>query len=459
MSTILFLELAPDVILSIFACSDIFTVISIGRTCKYLSNLAFQKSVWLDLSPISSAGRYWNLVKRLIYGPDTWTPSDGGFMPEVSKEITLHPAIPNGREGLAGKNEAKLLQSGRYVFFNNWQVLECWSVTEDRLVWKHTSTIDSASVIAFAAEERVDRDSIILLICQRTFPQTGTRNNYVEIVELDVRKWTHTVLLIARSPHETYDHLFSKPAICGTLATVAITPVQDRFHIIDWKAQSSFILLCTPRSPSLISLTPQYIVLKPASTEGEDQLNFISNDVLRLGVVSTELNEPFVFTEVPESQIPKLFTYYVPPTSFSPKHSKPFGWETFEYMSVHESPLQRGTYRIWLYVSAKKPGTPLHPSAAALCSYDVAISPGHRPRWRSRPLVPTQRHMHYRGITYSGHAQVFRRKQQILPPALTAAGGEVDLGDNGVDDFVDVAAYSGALTYTTQQEIVIHYFR
>ncbi|KAJ6563335.1 hypothetical protein DFH09DRAFT_1158964 [Mycena vulgaris] len=474
-AAILFSALAPDVILSIFACCDIFTVVSIGRTCQYLHSLAFQKSVWLDLladlkrrlilesgtpdlSELST-DELINLVKRLLYGPDTWTPSDGGFTPEVSKEITLHPTIPNGPGVLDWENEAKLFQSGRYVLFNNWRVLECWSVVEDRLVWKHTSTIDSASVVAFAAEERHDLDSIILMICQRTFPQNGTRTNYVEIVELDVQKGTHDVLLICRAPDTDYDNPFSDPAICGALAIVASPG--DGFLIIDWKAKTSFVLKCTPDWRSLIALIPQHTIFKTVSPGGEYQLHLISDDVLRLGVASPELNEPVVFTEVLESQIPKLLTHRIAPSPLSPPVNGPLGWTLFEQMSARESPLRKGTYRIWFYMSKKKNHKSPDPFSTALCSYDITISRGNPPRWRERARAPALPQMYYRGITYSGHTQVFDahgvRNEQILPPALTAASGEVDLGDHG--DFVDVAAYSGALTYATPETIVILYFK
>ncbi|KAJ7259989.1 hypothetical protein B0H12DRAFT_1231925 [Mycena haematopus] len=105
-------DLAPDVVFSIFACSDISSVVSAGQTCRYLHNLAFDKSVWLglfdrlrrrflvdrnctpDLESLST-DEIIEVVRRLITGPQTWSPRELDCDPiaEVSTQITLHPTI------------------------------------------------------------------------------------------------------------------------------------------------------------------------------------------------------------------------------------------------------------------------------------------------------------------------------------------------------------------------------
>ncbi|KAJ6615360.1 hypothetical protein B0H10DRAFT_2220395 [Mycena sp. CBHHK59/15] len=90
-----------------------------------------------------------------------------------------------------------------------------------------------------------------------------------------------------------------------------------------------------------------------------------------------------------------------------------------------------------------------------------SIPPTHPRTVRTRTQAPALGQMLYRSIACSGHTQVFDaygvRNQQILPPALTCACGEVNLADCG--DYVDVAPYSGALTYATDTTVVILYFR
>ncbi|KAJ7669824.1 hypothetical protein DFH06DRAFT_156997 [Mycena polygramma] len=181
----LFSDLPADVVFSIFARCDIYTVVSVGQTCQYLHGLAFDKSVWLGLvdnlrrrsildrhctSSIESLStdQLIQIVKRLVNGPETWSPQSSGSMAEVQAKITLHPSIQTGLDRAYGGNVTKLLPSGRYVLFNTSLTLGCWNVAEDRLVWKHTSAIDSARVQEFAAG-REEGDSLVIMICLRTY--------------------------------------------------------------------------------------------------------------------------------------------------------------------------------------------------------------------------------------------------------------------------------------------------
>lgn len=66
--------------------------------------------------------------------------------------------------------------------------------------------------------------------------------SYVEIVDLNLRQYTHVVLRISVGPAEHC--LLKYPVIRGRLAAVDITPYLDKFLLVDWKAQSSFVLNC-----------------------------------------------------------------------------------------------------------------------------------------------------------------------------------------------------------------------
>ncbi|KAJ7463270.1 hypothetical protein FB451DRAFT_1562284 [Mycena latifolia] len=453
-----FLELAPDIILSIFAHCDISAVVSISQTCRYLHGLAFQKSVWLallddlkqrsildstdpdlrDLSTDELIAR----VKRLLTGPDTWMPSDAGFTPEISKRIILHPTIPHGPGILSWENEAKLFRGGRYVLFNNWRKLECWCVAEDRLVWKHVSALECSSVLAFAADESQEGDSLVVMVCQRTYPSTGPRKNYIEIIDLDLRKGTYNSLMTTVAPQTANDNPFSSTAICGTLACVEIISRQDRYLIIDWKMQTSFVLSGDRGVLSLIALIPRHIVLATVTDDENNYLYLVSTDDAMHchGSPLAGLAGPATAPSITVDDVPKLITHRIPT----------FGDPTVGhfFQQISYSP------------STKNPSS--HPVHAILYSFDLQIAAqGRPPRCRARPRVPALRQMLYRDITYSGHTQVFdaygARNEQILSPGIIDMRGEVDLMDCG--DLVDVAPYSGALTYATHRHIVILYFR
>ncbi|KAJ6472402.1 hypothetical protein C8R45DRAFT_411181 [Mycena sanguinolenta] len=191
MSALLFSDLAPDVIFSIFACSDISSVVS---TCRYLHTLAFEKIVWLGVldnlrrraildqncTPsleTLTTDEMIGAVRRLLTGPQTWSPQDpdSDSAPEVFKKITLHP-IGTAPGALDLGNRAKLLPSGRYILFHDCgSSLECWNVNDVKMVWRYTTAIEHAEVYEFAAEERDIESVITILICIRTYPHDGKR--------------------------------------------------------------------------------------------------------------------------------------------------------------------------------------------------------------------------------------------------------------------------------------------
>ncbi|KAJ6476857.1 hypothetical protein C8R45DRAFT_365885 [Mycena sanguinolenta] len=253
-------DLPVDVIFSIFASCrcDIASVVSVGQTCRYLHELGFEKSVWLvllghlrrrcildrnctpTLETLSTADII-EVVKRLLTGPQTWSPEKPNAVAELSRRITLHPSIT-----MDSFNVIKLLRSGRYVLFTNLFELECWSVADDNLVWRYTSIVDAEDIEVqeFTAEET--ETDVTIMVCIRTFPDNSDpRQNYVEVVNLNLRTGTHTSLLIARAPDSETDYPFSDPDICGALAVVCLSYVYlaDRQHmIVDWEKNSCLIV-------------------------------------------------------------------------------------------------------------------------------------------------------------------------------------------------------------------------
>ncbi|KAJ7463264.1 hypothetical protein FB451DRAFT_1494198 [Mycena latifolia] len=325
-----FLELAPDIILSIFAHCDV------SATCRFFHGLAFQKSVWVSLlddlkrrSILDSntpdlrdlcTDELITLVKGLLSGLETWSPADAGFLPEISKRIILHPTIPPGPAILRYDNEAKLVRGGRYVLFKHLRNLECWGVAEDRLVWKDAPALESSSVLAFAADDSGSQedDSLVVLVCQQSYPPACPRKNYIEIVDLDLRKGTHITLLTTCPPYTEFDNInpFSCPAICGTLGPVGITSRQEKYLIVDWKIQTSFVLSGHQGVLSLIALIPRHIILKTVTDGGKKYLYLVPADEVmhRYGSPVAELNGPAtVPSSVSVDDVPNHLTHRIRP--------------------------------------------------------------------------------------------------------------------------------------------------
>lgn len=130
-------------------------------------------------------------------------------------------------------------------------------------------------------------------------------------------------------------------------------------------------------------------------------------------------------------------------------------------LAALESPLERGTYRVWLYVPHLSVTLPYR-ARAVLCSYWLVLpsagvsAHGTQATWRRRSHMPSSPILDYPMVlTYSGHTYTGLGIMQPGKAAVIAA----DLGDHG--HWVHITPYSGALTYSTltSQEIRVSYFQ
>ncbi|KAJ7662536.1 hypothetical protein DFH06DRAFT_1324906 [Mycena polygramma] len=457
-----FLNLPPDVVFSIFAHCDISTVLytSQSKTCRYLHDLAFNKSVWLALvdnlrrrsmldqnrTPSLenlSTEEFVEVVKRLVTGPATWSPENSDSVAEVHATITLYPAVRTGAGILHWENVVKLLPNGRHLLFKNWTTLECWNVADDRLVWTHKSNLKHASVLEFAAEETGGVDALIVMVCLRTYPPGAHSER---------KKAECRIRFLARA----FDNPFSVPLIRGALAVVATSEQQDSYMILNWKTKSYIMLKCRPVRHNALLLIPEHLILKTPSipqdeNDEEDEIHIIAHDALRAHWAPTSSIGPTGdFASVWPHNLQKLSTIATP--------MKLNKWGDFSVMSVPDSPLRDGEYRLWVH-AFDGTGHPVY--VGALVGYQITLGwDGEPPRWRCLGLVTPLTPAHYRSqIPYSGHilslqwSPVFR----ISPTRSSTLHATVDLPHSG--NCVDVARYSGALTYSTHESIVVTYFK
>jgi hypothetical protein len=200
-------------------------------------------------------------VKRIVQGPQTWSLSHGGS-PDIAHQYILYPIILHGLGILYGENDIKLLPGGRFVLFQNWGILECWSVAENKLLWTHKSSLDDVRVLQFAADVIDQGQAATILVCERCFDGSLSRPkcvpfpssvnstfftlhyfySYVEIIHLDLSTGTSRLLLLTRAPDTEVDSPFSYPKICDELAIMTIKPIQQIF-VVNWKTESCLILV------------------------------------------------------------------------------------------------------------------------------------------------------------------------------------------------------------------------
>ncbi|KAJ7200157.1 hypothetical protein GGX14DRAFT_466923 [Mycena pura] len=425
-------NLAPEVVLAVLALRlcDVSSVVSAGQgnTCRWLNQLAFDKSVWVALcrdlqrraildTPYLSARELIALVKRLVHGPETWTPrgTDPTITAEVRTQITLH-SVDRVAGGLI--KQLKLLESGRYVLFKTRATLECWDAVASRPVWRHRPSVGdgSARVETFAAEEIFAEESLVVLLCVRTYPVPVDRKNYVEVVEVNLRKGTHELLMVGRAPDTQENDPFYQPVIDGNIAAVSI------------------------------KISPTTTILLLFHAEEHDEIRVVAHSAL----------QPFwrkavgVGGEQPMPSVHQLPAASVLDTG-----------HLLSNLSIRASPVRSHEYRVWAYSMIEEF------AMGTLFSYQLSVRPGEVPQWRVRAptLVAVWQTF---DIPYSGHLLVVRGGGfRIVPPVANDQGdggaygpekyATVELAASGPR--VDVALYSGALMYGTRGSVVVKYYR
>ncbi|KAJ6555719.1 hypothetical protein B0H10DRAFT_1208582 [Mycena sp. CBHHK59/15] len=284
--------------------------------------------------------------------------------------------------------------------------------------------------------------------------------SYIEIVALDLHEGTSELLAVTGAADASYDNPFSYPVLSGDIAAVAISE-RNQYLIINWRTMCRFLLRCKPCPLCRLALIPGSIIFTSPFLIGMQEIHVIDTDAVANHWASFDgINDLPDINTVLEDQIPHILSQRISLKGFSPLLDE-LSFESHNQLSVHESPLQRGIYRIWMYVFHKDNTS--DKSHTTLRSFQLAIPASGRPTWCERSSAPALGHMLYPTITYSGHTQVFdaygSRNQRVLPPVLAGAdgAGEVDIAD--CRDNVDVAPYSGALTYSTHKCLIIKYFK
>ncbi|KAJ7918457.1 hypothetical protein B0H13DRAFT_1993021 [Mycena leptocephala] len=209
-----FQDLSEDDIRSIFSFCDIYAVVSMSRTNRYFRRLSLDKLVWVDLvenirrkgfvdqlslSDILSYSQeaLVALVKSLLTGPASWNPP----IEPKRKWFRSTNSLPTQTlaEISAKYSEAKLLNGGEYVLFNN-TTLECWSIRRDKLIWAYDKNGLEWSVCEFAAEVVDGGDSVNIIVCEILWTISRDDQSLAHIVNLDLKTGSSTGLLRIECP-------------------------------------------------------------------------------------------------------------------------------------------------------------------------------------------------------------------------------------------------------------------
>ncbi|KAJ7720789.1 hypothetical protein B0H16DRAFT_1792344 [Mycena metata] len=481
------LDLVEDVILLILTdYCDIKSVLQLGRTNKYLHHLALVHDVWLSLvaklverriidvrQPGSerledlSTNQLIDKVKRIMLGPKTWSHQDSGSSPNVlDKGLHLNdelvrPAFPPTstppsesrrtvlryipRETPLGvwDDMTTLLPGGEYALFLNSGRLECWSISDKR-IWMHTCAIDGASVMDFAADF-VEKDQVVILTCQSTW--NGSRKNFVEVTILDLKNAKSRLVLVEPAPDVGYDGMYTS-AVGGKIAVVTMHGATITTLLINW---STLTYVGLKASTHGIALIPGYIVF--TFDRGVDLFLAVcplaSFDKYWVGI-----NEPPNYILLEDLEDLPLVCADVPLTP-----EQRTGYLMIRRRKVDlwvcQSPIEPGVFRVWVYLGTTG-GSRVQLGVYQLIVQNSGIS------WESMVVQRVVAGFPF-GMLYSGHRVVdagrFKVIPQIVPPGPESDTARVmPFNLPGCRDCIHVSPYSGAITYSTDEHIVIvHY--
>ncbi|KAJ7368904.1 hypothetical protein DFH08DRAFT_35664 [Mycena albidolilacea] len=485
-------DLVEDVLIDILIECDVAGVLALSETSRFFHHLAFTNTVWHslvtelvqrgfidrrsddeDLKDLSTE-QLIGIVKRMLHGPKAWADRPSNFYsvalrrslnlfkklvrkPAVeaaaplgeAKRIVLHPEIAQGpamSPFVDTWNRSKLLPGGKYVLFLNSARLECWSVFEDRLVWKHIpslSTMDHTSVIDFEVE-MAECEIAVIGTCQRTDPG----EQFVEITTVNFTTGVSDLELVSRVPEEPFDFGF-ECAVCGDIVAVYLR-LRSRVLLINWRTSSRILISAESIENSQIAVIPDYLVVTLDATHGKHRLTFSPFASIAFWEPNDHVEPPS--THIPIADLPFYSVLDEPLSLGSQPPCRSQGLKRSIW--VHENPLQRGRFKIWLHTWFD--GVP------ALCSFEC-VKHNAGVSWRPLSTTPMPIQIYPRGMSLSGHTLGYCRGYnglRIVPPDPTdkeSARRQI-VEFTGRAPFVYLSSFSGALTYSTDKELVVVYY-
>ncbi|KAJ7196551.1 hypothetical protein GGX14DRAFT_672895 [Mycena pura] len=496
-----FQDLPEDVLRAIFNVSDIYAVVSMSRANKYLRQLAVDKLVWVDLvenllykgfvdrlttSKVHSYSQEGlvALVKRLLVGPQCWNPpskakshfrlglktSDPKSQSPAPAQTVLHPS-----DVVTSKaNEAKLLRGGEYVLFNN-RTLECWSVRHDRLVWAYDKRPGWHSV-EFAADVVNGGYSANIIVCEckweangdtqwYVFPACTVQANkhphsktasFVQIVNLDFRTAVSTTLLLAPLL-DSASCICNTVDICGPFASATFEDHGNRRQscsmLINWQTQSHLKLVSDDLdSPQLVvALIPSNVLVLTNNASGCPELR-----VVDVGAHSRRIADT---PNVAAVQISRLHTVMRERITFG--HSARFRDPARRELYAYPSPIEDGTFRVWVRMAGYERSSFRLPSSAlrraVLVSYHLSLPRRAGERMALRRRTAANASPACSGLSYSGHSHEYVSfdEQRVFSAGELQPVASFHL--RGSVGYAHISTYSGAITYP-DRNVYVSYF-
>ncbi|KAJ7118661.1 hypothetical protein C8R43DRAFT_89012 [Mycena crocata] len=223
--------------------------------------------------------------------------------------------------------------------------------------------------------------------------------------------------------------------------------------LMNWRTKAHLKLAPDDKaSPFLVHLLPNHVIFLTNDHSGAPEVAIIhtdtafsshwrpiddrlEDDVVKMSAVGLIYREPVAFSN-------------------SSRLRKPWQRELYAY----QSPLEEGTYRVWVYLSGYIRSS--SKQIAVIGSYHLSLpnKMGDVTTWRQRTAAATVPSRNSSGISYSGHMQQYSFDDQrsiLIPGNPTLVGLKLP----GGVPYAHISTYSGALTYLADNKILVSHFK
>ncbi|KAJ7621399.1 hypothetical protein FB45DRAFT_1032647 [Roridomyces roridus] len=200
-----------------------------------------------------------------------------------------------------------------------------------------------------------------------------------------------------------------------------------------------------------LTLTEDGTILLVDRNKDFNEIRIIDNSTLRTHLKPIT-DQAYVLVKA----IPPLLTHPLPGPSTSLRQQQGDGIVREDKLAVHESPLSRGTYRIWVYASKSR--FPRSPDP------DWFLNRTKSPNLLCG-LTFSRHETVFHEIAYSGHMLCMVKTSRggfVVPPTGASPGELRDIQlEPDPDDRSSphITPYSGAVTFASRDTVVVQYFR
>jgi len=320
-----------------------------------------------------------DLTKQTLFGPKTWSPLCPS-PPSVARRQwlrvkNLDPRLrtisfdddPLLLEALPLAGVPRMLPGGRYIMYHNAKKLECYSLVEEKLVWRYISS-SAGDVVDTYTTDMMDYGRAVVIMVGLHY-EGNPSIKFVETVRLDLNSYVSQSLLYAKIPKPVVEHgpnsppaltilsicELTRPRVCGDFAAIILFPFRlifilniktrltTMFHLNDVRAEYDIALF--PGYLAVLETTRCKISLKVWNTQALIDIG----ETARLEDVSPIMTIPFDNPTLQKR--PRVC------------------------LSCHASPLESDTYTLWALVSTRDTTTAYYRRGTIVSKFELSLCP------------------------------------------------------------------------------------